>query len=195
MRRLVLVVLALLLATTACGVPQDDEPRVLGPADVPFGLPSPTPAPDTAGDGRVPLYFVRNGQVVLATRPVESSTPSEELLDLLFRGTTTEEREAGLLSVIPASLRVEDLEEQGGTAVVTLGGSDEQVLRTQPLAFAQIVATLTASNRFTDVRFRLEDADLPVLTGDGSLSDRPLDRSDYEGLIATAAPAAPSPSA
>ncbi len=183
-------VLALLLVT-ACGVPQDDAPRALRSNDA---VPTASPVADPTGQGRVGLYFVRNGQVVLATRPVRSSTPTPELLALLLAGPAPEERAAGLISVIPATLEVADVDVQGGTAVITLSGPDTEVQRTQPLAYAQIVATLTP-NRVSGVRFRLRDADLPVPRADGSLTDAPLDRDDYASLLPVPATAAPTPSA
>lgn len=192
MRR-ALAVLVLLLVS-ACGVPQDDAPRALQGRDLPRGLSSESAVPDPEGPGRVALYFVRDGQAVLSRRPVQASTPPTELLRMLFAGTSSEEREAGLISVIPASLTVESIEMQGDTAVVTLGGPDEELLNAGPLAFAQIVATLTP-NRASGVRFRRDDRDLPVLTGDNQLSARPLDRSDYEGLLPLASTPAPSASA
>lgn len=192
MRRLLLLVLLLLLP--ACGVPVDDVPRALRSGDAPLGLVRPSTPPDPAGPGRVALYFVRDGTVVLAPRPVPTATSTTEVLELLFAGPTEEERARGLSSVIPASLSVEGVALRGRTAVVTLGGPDEEVVRTLPLAYAQIVATL-APGRAAGVRFRLDDADLAVPRGDGSLSDAPLDRSDYADLYAPAPAAAPTPSA
>ena len=189
MRRLAAGLAVLLL--TACGVPQDDAPRAV---QAPFGVPSATAAPDGVGPGRVALYFVRDGEVVLTTRPVRASTPTPDLLDLLFAGTSADERDAGLVSFIPANLTLEEFAVQGGTAVLTLGGPDEEVQRIPPLAYAQIVATLTP-HRAQGVRFRLDDADLPVPRSDGSLTDAPLGREDYADLIAAPASAAPTPSA
>ena len=186
MRRV--LALLVLLALAACGVPRDAAPRALEDGDLPFGLPRPSAVADPVGPGRVPLYFVRGGKVVLSTRPVQASTPPTELLRLLFEGTSAEERDAGLISVIPANLTVASVELEGRIAVVTLDGPDQEVLQAQALAYAQVVATLTAGRRADGVRFRRDGADLPVLTGDASLTDRPVDRSDYADLIATPAP-------
>lgn len=192
MRRLLLALLAVLVLS-GCGVPEDEQPRPLTARDLPFALPTPTRLEDPVGSGRVALYFVRDGQVVLSTRPVQASTPTPELLELLFAGTTPDEQQAGLLSTIPASLVVEDVEVQGRTAVVTLAGPDDAA-RPQALAYAQIVATLTP-NRVDGVRFRRDGADLAVPRGDGSLTAAPVDRDDYAELLALPATAAPSPSA
>lgn len=177
-----LAVLALL--TTGCGVPQDEKPRALTAAEVPFSSTVTSAAPADDGDRRVQLWFVRDGRVVPTSRLVEGPTPVPVLTELLFAGTSQEERDAGLISVVPSTLSVEQVEMQNGTAVLTLDGPDSEVLRTQPLAFAQIVATLTADDTVDGVRFRLDGRDLSVPRGDGSLSDSPVSVEDYAELLA-----------
>lgn len=173
--------LALVLVLTACGVPQDDAPRALDPATAPFSDPSPS-AGAAVGAARVGLWFVRDGRLVLTRRPVPQTAGVPELLDLLLAGPTESELADGTSSLIPASLTVEDVVVDGGTGVVTLGGPADQVSSAQPLAFGQIVATLTGQGGLDGVRFRLDGSDLPVPSGDGRLSAAPLDGSDYAPL-------------
>lgn len=197
-----LVALALVaLALVGCGVPPDDRPRALDPAQAPAGaLPSAGPAPETGGDERVELYFLRGEQVVPVTRPVAMPTSVPVLLELLLAGPTATEKQAGATSLIPATLSIDAVEQQGTVAVVTLRGRQDQV-RPQALAFAQIVATLTPE-RASGVRFRLDGADLPVPRADGSLTDAPVSRADYAPLLdptttpvgASATSASPPPS-
>ncbi len=187
-RRVAVVALALLL--TGCGIPADPAPRALDPAQAPFSRDA--PVADPVGPGRVPLFFVRDGKAVLTIRPVLQSTPAPELLSLLLAGPTPSELAAGITSAIPTTLTVKGIEVQEGIGVVTLNGPANQL--SQPLTFAQIVATLTSPGRLAGVRFRVGGEDLGVPRGDGSLSTEPLDRSDYAELLATASPG-PSPSA
>jgi hypothetical protein len=113
----------------------------------------------------------------------------------LFAGPSVEERATGLSSLLPSTVTVEDVQTVDGTAVVTLDGPDDsEVLRLQPLAYAQIVATLTPT-RARGVRFRLDDTDLRVPREDGSLTSQPLSRRDYARLLGPSAAAAPTPSA
>ena len=184
------------LLLTACGVPQDDSPRALQPREVPFASPTDSPVAGPAGDREVQLGFVvREGSVVLSSRTVEDPRTTEEVLELLFAGPSPDERAAGLSTLLPSTVTVEEVEVADGTAVVTLDGPDDsEVLRLQPLAYAQVVATLTPA-RVSGVRFRLDDTDLRVPREDGSLTDQPLSRRDYASLLAGAATVAPTPSA
>ena len=187
------VALALLVLLAGCGVPEDEAPRALDPAAAPFRVFDDAP-PQAVGEGRVALYFVRNGLVVLQTRAVERSTDIDQLLDLLLEGPTPEQVAAGTRSLLPAGFEVEDVEVgPDGVAVVTLGDSAAQAT-TPPLGYAQIVATLTAPGRARAVRFRLDGADLRVPRGDTSLSDQPLTKRDYADLLPTPPPS-PKPSA
>jgi hypothetical protein len=186
--------LVAVLLLPGCGVPQDDRPRALEPQEVPFASPTDSPVAEPVGDRQVALYFVREDSVVLSSRTVEDPRTPEQVLELLFAGPSPDERAAGLSSLLPSTVTVEDVEIVDGTAVVTLGGPDSEVLRLQPLAYAQIVATLTQA-RASGVRFRLDDTDLRVPREDGSLTDQPLARRDYAGLLGPPATAAPTPSA
>ena len=187
------LVAVLLLA--GCGVPQDDSPRALEPQEVPFASPTTSRAAAAVGDREVDLGFVREEAVVLSSRTVEDPRTTEEVLELLFAGPSPDERAAGLSTLLPSTVTVEQVEVTDGTAVVTLDGPDDsEVLRLQPLAYAQVVATLTPG-RVTGVRFRLDDTDLRVPREDGSLTNQPLSRRDYAGLLASSATAAPTPSA
>jgi len=191
MKAAVGVLLALVL--TGCGVPTDAEPRALDAAEAPFQVFSSTAPPAPSGDGRVALYFVRDDRVVLQTRAVERSTDVDALLDLLLEGPTPQQVEAGIRSALPTTFSVESVEVgRNGVAVVNLGGESTQI-STSPLGFAQVVATLTAPGRARAVRFRLDGEDLPVPRGDTSLTEEPVDRSDYAELLALGTPAPSSP--
>lgn len=187
------LVAALLLP--ACGVPQDEGPRALTPREVPFAFPTDSPPAESSGDGQIALGFVRDESVVLSSRTVEDPRTTEEVLELLFAGPSPDEGAAGLSTFLPSTVTVEDVELVGDTAVVTLDGPDDsEVLRLPPLAYAQIVATLTPT-RVSGVRFRLDDTDLRVPREDSSLTDEPLSREDYAGLLAPSVTATPTPSA
>jgi hypothetical protein len=181
-----LVVAALL---TGCGVPQDDEPRALDPAQAPFQvLREDQPTGPPTGDARADLYFVRDDRVVRQTRRVQGPADVSAVLELLLAGPTPGQVEDGISSALPSTFAVEGVELEAGVAVVTLDGSSTQI-STSPLAFAQVVATLTAPGLARAVRFRLDDEDLPVPRGDASVTEAPVDRRDYAELLVPAADA------
>ena len=186
-RRLAALVAAALVLT-GCGVPQDDEPRALDPAAAPFRAQE-RPVAESDGEGRVAMYFVRDGRLVLTTRRVQSATSLQGLLELLVAGPTAEEQATGRISALPPGLTVEDVTLRNGTAVVDLGGPEEVIARAPALAYAQIVWTLT-QGQVRGVRFRYEGIDRAVPAGNGSLTEAPLTRADYLELVATPAPAA-----
>jgi len=183
------------LLLAGCGVPEDEQPRALEAREAPFASPTRSPVPQSVGDRRVALGFVRDGAVVLSSRTVEDPPTTEQLLELLFAGPSQDEDADGLSTFLPSTVSVEDVEIDGGTAVVTLEGPDDsEVLRLQPLAWAQVVATLTPA-RVPGVRFRLDDADLQVPREDSVLTSLPLTRRDYAGLLAVQPTATATPSA
>lgn len=184
------------LLLTGCGVPRDGEPRALAPEEVPFASPTDSAPAEPAGDRQVSLGFVRDESVVLSSRTVEDPRTPEEVLELLFAGPSPDEDAAGLSTFLPSTVTVEDVELVEDTAVVILEGPDDSELRLPPLAYAQIVATLTPDPA-SGVRFRLDGNDLRVPREDSSLTTLPLSRRDYAGLLADAGAdaAAPSPPA
>lgn len=183
----------LLLATVACGVPEDDQPRALERSAAPFQLfdqgPEPTRPPS---DLQSELYFVLVDRLAATTRPVPQPGSAEQVALELFEGPTELERTAGLSSAIPSVFSLQGVDVRNRIAVVSLDGIDESVRTDQVTAFAQIVTTLDALPDIDGVRFRTGDLDLPVPSGDGSSTDEPLDRDDYPVLL-DEAPTVPAP--
>lgn len=181
MTRLPALLLAVLLGLlTACGVPQDDEPRTLDPAAAPFRAFQPDAAPPPQGDLQVELWFLRSDEPVPITREVELPGSPRQVLEQLFRGPTEAELAEGLSSAIPSSVGLRDVTVSEGIAVVTLDGLNEQV---QVPAFAQIVATVDGLPNVVGVRFRTSAGDVQVPRGDGGLSAGAVTRNDYAVLL------------
>ena len=192
-----LLAAGLLVLAAGCGVPQDAQPTALDPSAAPFQAYVPEVAPPPAAGRDVTLSLVRGDRLEPVTRKLEGAVTPESVLDqLVTGGLTSSEVETGLTTAIPATVSVGDLELDSDTAVVTLQGfPDEQVRGDEPVAFAQIVATLDGLPGIEGVRFRTEDEDLSVPRGDGSLTDSPLDRNDYAELLVPASSASPVPEA
>ncbi len=188
------VALAVVGAVTAallagCGVPVDDAPRTILAAEIPVALPQAATAPPEDFDGKVALYFVKDGKVAVNRRSVATSQPIRPLLDLLFAGPTDTEQAGGAGTALNG-VTLQDVEVRRGVAVITLAG---QVDRLRPEAFAQIVFTLVSSQA-QGVRFRYQDRDLPVPNDKLQPTTSALTRADYAALQTSPAPA-PSPPA
>jgi hypothetical protein len=178
--RLVVAVLTGALAVAGCGIPQDEQPRALGPGEAPFrGFDEePEASPSPEGDVEVELWYVQGDRLVPVTRPVGGGGP-RSVLAALFDGVTEPERAGGLSSALTGvTFRSVDVTDR--IAVVTLEGLNEQV---QVTAFGQIVVTLDGRPDVDGVRFRAAGTDIQVPRGDGSLTDAPVNRQSYAELL------------
>jgi len=174
-----LLALLVCAVATGCGVPADDEPRALDRAAAPFRVFATFAPPQPEGEVQAELFLVREGQIQSVQRRVPLPGSAEQVLEQLFQGPTQAESESGLSTALTSGLRPQGLEVRDGIAVVTLEDVEEQVRSDQVVAFAQIVATLATRPEIDGVRFRSQDRDLPVPSGDGSLTDAPVNRESY----------------
>jgi hypothetical protein len=176
----------------ACGVPAEDEPRAITLDASPTtaasgpGAPAPEVTSSTESEPVVEvLYFVRDGRLVAARRPVDRLPPPETHLEHLLAGPTDAEHGKGLSSAltglgITAHLRIEVQ-----AAVVDLGVQPDNAGRSdEVLAYGQLVCTLTARADVDTVSFHYEGQPVDVPRGDASLGRQPLTAADYASLVA-----------
>lgn len=187
MRRVLLVVVALLTLTGACGVPDDDEPRLIAGDDAPLDL-APSTAPVTApevGDDTVAVFFVNRdtGRLAAFARPVDELTPRAAIEQLLL-GVTAEDPPE-LVSAIPPATELLDATVEGSTLTLHLGPAGEGGIQSvggdqQVQAFAQIVFTATGQtpSGVRDVRFLVGGEPFDAATEAGPSSE-PVGRDDY----------------
>lgn len=196
-----LVLLGLMtLSLAGCAVPDDDAPRALDPASVPFSLlgtsttTTTLPQPPDLTELPISVYLVDNdaSQLVEVTRTVPGPPSVRVALAELLSGPTGEELSTGLTSAIARSTAL--LAVNGPVdGVVTVNLSDD--VRTiggqgQRLALAQVVFTATAAPEVSGVLFAFEGELSQVPDGQGQSTVEPLDRADF----ATFDPTAPDPS-
>lgn len=174
--------LALALACAGCGVSSESAPRPLGAVDLTPASPGPTPQP---GARSTVLYLVRDAALAPVTRRTASTGSPRAALQLLLRGASPGESAQGLSSALgPEAVLLDELEVDGGLVTVPLADEPAGLGRSdEVLAYAQVVATLTALPGVTAVRFVRDGRALPVPRADGSLSDGPLARRDYADLL------------
>lgn len=198
---------ALVLAVVAgCGVPTGGSPTTISPAEVPYGLasPSPTSTPPPPPEARVDasrVYWLSAADTLVPrVRELSGTTRLArlaELLEQLAATPTVVERRDQLSTALPPELRLSVTGIENGTATIDLdafvqapsGGSVRR-------AVAQIVLTATSVPGVDSVLLELvgEPIDAPLPSGE--LTAGPLSAQDYAAFTASASPLsdAPAPS-
>ncbi len=181
---MLLLVAALVLGLTGCGVRPERQARALGAQDAPAGvLVTPSGSAPATGTSNEQLAFVRDAHLAMVTRAAAEVTPAAVLRDLLG-GPLPAERDQGLTTVLPAGAG-SLVAVAGGVASVSLSGALLDSGRSdQVLALAQVVVTLDALPEVTGVRFLRDGHPLPVPRADGAIVGTPLTAADYGDLLA-----------
>ena len=188
-----IVLLALAVLGTACGVPTGGGPTAIGKNNVPFQLLS--PASPTTGGSTVPpavavpepifLVAVSTQTVAPVTRditvPSTLNATLTEVLTALLEGPTAAESATGLQSYLtPGKTRV-SARVSGGIATVDFSTNPIQVVgANQTLAIAQVVYTATQQPGVTGVLFQIAGEPIEVPTASGDTVTGPVDRTSYQ---------------
>jgi spore germination protein GerM len=187
--------LSLVLATTACGLPDEERSRTVEADAVPYNLLAPAaqePEDSSAGPAHprgepVVFWLRRDGR--LTTAPVGATCDDpvaqvvEDVLDALSASPASEESGAGRTSAVPPSARLELVALEDGIAVVDLDpvalGDAERL----PLAVGQLVLSVTSAPDIDGLRLVTSGEDVDVPLPDGALADRPVTADDYVELL------------
>jgi hypothetical protein len=183
-------VVSALLALAGCGIGAESQPQLLPSASADV---APTTAPSPPATRQVTIYLVddegRLRAVTVGGRPGPRVSSS---LDSLLQVGTTLTPPAGLRSLIPRGTTLgrvvvypQDILVELGPQFLSLTGRD------QVLATAQLVFTTTEYRPGARVRLSVDDREIPVPVGDGSLRSAPVSRDDYRQMVATPEPSAP----
>jgi hypothetical protein len=189
MKRLRFTSTAVIAAAAVLGAACSSSAGSLGPAPAapssksPSALPStrpsirPTPTGSPARPFTYQVWFALNGKLFESWR-IQPFTPAVGRLALLalLAGPTTEERQAGIGTMIPGGTRLQDLTIASGIATVDLspefrpGGGD-----VPPLAVAQVVYSITQFSTVRQVVLRVNGGELfeTPQSRDGYTSDLP----------------------
>lgn len=193
MRRLVLVVLAAVLAAS-CAIREDSAPR-----DIPidqrgnFG----DVATGDVAEGASRIYLLSpvgtDEQPRLRAVRREEAADAEELLTSLLLGANEDESALGLTSAIPAELEIEEATTVGTRLTIDINDALNELsdlgLRQ---ALAQIVATASEVDQVQQVRLRVGGENQGWPTGDGEVTDRPLTIYDYPEFLESSQPNFPA---
>jgi Sporulation and spore germination len=178
------VLLALGVVATACGVREQSSPVTIDSSDVPFGLLEAPPTPerpppgDAVGD-TLTVYLLGSERLVPVLRQAPAPVNLATALDILAEGPTPDEIALGLQSAVGPEVPARPVRSEGDLAVIELrdafltGGGD------QIAGLAQIVFTLTQVVGVERVQFLLEGQPVEVPRGNGVLTTEPVSRSDY----------------
>jgi len=139
-----------------------------------------TPAPGSTS--AVALYLTTGDTLhrIVRTIPKVSGIGAATLRALLA-GPTPEEARSGVGTAIPAGTRLLGLTIDGGVARVDLSrqfevaGNEEGVT----VSLAQVTCTIDQFDTVKGVRFAIDGKDVEVVSGNGTVTDRPLTCDSY----------------
>jgi hypothetical protein len=180
-----LVVVAVMVATAACGIPISRSPTAIAKNDVPFHLLDPvtptTQTPDIPTEASVPetVFLVQGQHLVGVLRDVRVPATLTQILTALLDGPTAAETTLGLQSFLTAHTPV-TATVTGDIATVDFTTSPVVVVNTdETLAIAQVVFTATQQNGVKGVVLEIGGVPTPVPGGNGVQVNGPVSRSTY----------------
>jgi spore germination protein GerM len=191
-----LLALAVLIASvgSACAIQPETAPNDL-PAERSDVFGDPATGDEAAGTNRVYLLVPADTDQPERLRSVLRDVPTEPaaVLESLFAGPNTAERDEGLDTAIPADVELLSVPRTVGQ-VLTIDVNDvfdELNTDSLQLAVAQIVNTATTIQGVRAVQLRVAGEPRVWPLGSGELTDRPLTPYDYPGLVESSQPAFP----
>ena len=178
-------VIALAVASAACGIPSGGDPTVIAKSDVPFHLLNPSPsttvAPPPAVGVNETIFLVVGGQHLQpATRDVPVPANLTQILGALLAGPTAAESAAGLQTFLTGSHIQVTASVANGIATVDFASNPVQVVGPdQTLAVAQVVFTATQQPGISGVAFEIAGQPIEVPTASGVQASGPVNRTLY----------------
>ncbi len=188
-RHLVVVAVAVLIGAGACGLPEDDRPRLVADADAPIDLvPTTASVVDETGEETAEVFFMNAEQDRLSRvlRAVDAVTVDAAVAALLAGPGEGE----NLLNLIPPGVILNGVDVEEGIATIDLGPAGEGGIQAvqglnQVRALAQFVFTAMGVEGVDGVRFLVEGEPFDAITEAGATSE-PVRREDYASLTPAA---------
>lgn len=192
-RRAVLLVVTL-LSVAGCSIQPEASPNDL-PAERANVFGEPATGDEAAGTNRIYLLAPPDVEAPQRLRSVQRDVPPtpSAVLDSLFAGPNADERDAQLDTAIPTDVELLSARSVGQILTVDLTDVfDDLTPDGLRLAVAQIVSTATDIDGVRSVQLRIDGEPRVWPLGNGELTDRPLTRFDYPGLVESSQPAFPA---
>jgi hypothetical protein len=205
MRRMVglsLLVAAVALAAVLAGWTRLTSAVAAEPALRPPAAEAPAPRPPSQ---TIRVYFVKGEQFAPVKRhvaPNDSGAVAARAVEWLLAGPNEAERRGGVETTIPASVTLESISVDGGTATLELAGvpaaSTATDVSLRPARAAQIVYTLTDVPGIERVLINVEGNERVTFAGSELVVRGPLDQDDLSAPVRLAPraerlPAGPAP--
>ena len=175
---LLALLVTLVAALGACGVPLDNNPREITDRDV-RQLVAPTttttqPAPD--GSARsVAYYFIRDGSLVEVDAKVDADPTIPKAVDLLLEGPSEDQANRGLTTSLPPGTELLAARQRGSTATLNLSSDMRNISSTsEKEAYAQLAYTVLGTDGVNRVHFEI----------DGKRVAPPTDKGNVETVTA-----------
>lgn len=186
-KRITAALIIVVVATGACGVPDEGRFVPLEQNAIPDALVAtsttatsttipaePVDVSTTVAEilyDSVELYFVSANRVVRSERLIVSPATPTQVLDTLLAGLDSATESAGLRSALPRGLTA-TIDVRRGVARISATSPFLSELEPldQRLAIAQIVLTLTRRPGIGQVIFNVDGSDIPVPRGAGDLT-------------------------
>ena len=195
MRRALTSMIAAALMFAGCSIQPEASPNDL-PAERAEVFGDVETGDVAAGTNRIYLLAPTDPEEAPRIRSVQRDVPTtpQSILSSLFAGPNATERDSLLDTAIPADVELlSDPRPVGEVLTVDLNdGFGELTPDGLRLAVAQIVSTATDINGVESVQLRIDGEPRVWPLGNGELTDRPLTRFDYPGLVESTQPAFPA---
>jgi spore germination protein GerM len=164
------------------------------PTTEPSSTPSETSTP--TGTLTVHVWFTQGEHLFLATRSQAATVAvGRAALTQLLAGPTSQERDAGVGTTIPAGTELIDLNIQDGVATVDMNGAydDGGGSLSMRMRLAEVVYTITQFPSVQGVDFQLDGSAVEAFSGEGIVLDHPQTRADFEDLLPAIVVETPGP--
>ncbi len=195
MRRMLTLLVVTLTVMSGCSIQPDASPNDL-PAERADVFGEPATGDVAAGTNRIYLLAPTDPEAPQRLRAVQRDVPTAPaaVLASLFAGpNATERRDAQLDTAIPPDVTLIAARPVGQVLTVDLSdGFGELTPDGLRLAVAQIVSTATDIDGVESVQLRIDGEPRVWPLGNGELTDRPLTKYDYPGLVESSQPAFPA---
>ena len=194
MTRTAVSMVAALLVLAGCSIQPDAAPSDL-PAERAEVFGDLATGDEAAGTNRIYLLAPTDPEEAQRLRSVQRDVPNtpESVLSSLFAGPNAAERDTLLDTAIPADVELGGARQVGQLVTVDLNDVfDELTADGLRLAVGQIVSTATDIEGVETVQIRIDGERRVWPLGNGELTERPLTRFDYPGLVESSQPSFPA---